>query len=98
MQAYELEVKVTKQSDGLWRAEVPVLKGCFVDAPKLSQALAELQQVAAMFLDVEKEDNPAALLSLEQKTEAPLRALLPIVIEEHSFRRVAVKAARPSKA
>ena len=36
---------------------MPVLQGCFVDEPTIAQALTEIQPVAAMFLDLLREEG-----------------------------------------
>jgi len=42
---YQAQLTVGRQEDGLWRVEVPGLHGCWVDAPTLAQAVAEIQEV-----------------------------------------------------
>jgi len=88
MRVYEVEVRITKQEDGLWRAQVPTLPGCFVDAAKLSEAISDLQEVVAMFLDLDEEEGLERTAVIETELEEPLRASIPVVIEEHSFRRL----------
>ena len=44
----ELEVVISKQSDGLWRAEVPALQGCFVDSDTLEEAMSDIRDVIEM--------------------------------------------------
>ena len=45
MQTYQVEVSIAKQEDGLWRAEVPVLPGCFVDSDTVGEAIQDIQDI-----------------------------------------------------
>jgi predicted RNase H-like HicB family nuclease len=88
MKTYNLEVRLSKQEDGLWRAEVPALGGCWVDAPTLRQALYDVQEVAAMVIDLSIErEEPLP------ETIAPVGgvhvATVPLVLGEYSFKRTA---------
>ena len=51
MQTYQVEVSISQQEDGLWRAEVPALPGCFVDAETLEEwrkdAVAQVEEAIA---------------------------------------------------
>ena len=87
MEIYEVEVRISKQEDGLWRAEVPSLPGCFVDDARLAQALTDIQEVAAMMLDLYLEQGKI-LPSAQRVDEGILvTTKVPIIIEEHKFRR-----------
>ncbi|MBI2917509.1 MAG: type II toxin-antitoxin system HicB family antitoxin [Chloroflexi bacterium] len=50
MQTYGVEVTVSKQEDGLWRAEVPALPGCFVDSETLEEAITDIQEGIRLFI------------------------------------------------
>jgi len=50
MQTYEVEVVISKQEDGLWRAEVPGVPGCFVDEDTLEEAVQDIQEVIQIFI------------------------------------------------
>ncbi len=54
---YQVKVTLGRQEDGLWRADVPSLPGCFVDAPTVAEAIADIQEVIAMALDDLNEQN-----------------------------------------
>jgi len=92
MLAINLKVKLSKQEDGLWRAEVPALAGCFVDGATVKDVLRDIQECAVMALDVliESGDLPPhiALVDIEDK-DVEIR--IPVVIDEHPFLRVATK-------
>lgn len=45
MAAYLFPITVSIQEDGLYRAECPLLQGCWVDAATLEEALADIQEV-----------------------------------------------------
>src|SRR5205823_5398307 len=91
---YQVEVQIGKQEDGLWRVEVPGLHGCWVDAPTLAQAIAEIQEVIAMVVDDSNEQGwqlPGSVTALETKPE---RAVLPVLLSEHRFTRPKSRSAR----
>ncbi len=54
---YALPVKISKQEDGLWRVECPVFPGCFVDDEDLSKALADVQNVIRMYVELYREQG-----------------------------------------
>ena len=87
MKVYNVEAAISRQSDGLWRAEVPGMAGCFVDAASLNQALSELSEVAATILDLRLEDGAALPRSVTPATASKLSARIPVSVEEHQIRR-----------
>ena len=52
---FQVPIEIIQMEDGLWRAEAPSLQGCWVDAPTMKHALAEMPQVIAMVLDLDLE-------------------------------------------
>lgn len=89
MKAYSIDVELSEQSDGLWRAQVAELPGCFVDAPTVAEALRDVQEAAAMFIDLCIEEGrpvPASVKAI--KADLP-RSKLVIVPEQHTFKRPA---------
>jgi len=86
MKAYRVEVRLSKQEDGLWRAEVPALPGCFVDGETVSGVLRDIQEVAAMAIDFFQGESGLPG-SIPQTDPAGMSVDLPILIEEHQFRR-----------
>jgi predicted RNase H-like HicB family nuclease len=93
--AYQAQLSIGRQEDGLWRVEVPDLHGCWVDAPTLAQALAEIQEVIAMVIDLSNEEGWSLPSSVTTLTDEPVAALLPIVLNEH---RPAPKGSRARRA
>jgi predicted RNase H-like HicB family nuclease len=93
---YNVPVVISKQEDGLWRAEVPVFQGCFVDAATLEEALSEVQEAAALFLDVYIEEQRPLPEGMEPLEGLPPMVALPIVHSEYKIRRYPVpgKSAR----
>ena len=87
MDSYSIEVRLSKQEDGLWRAEVPAMQGCFVDGPKLDEVLRDIQEVAAMFIDIELERGGVSEAVKPCAVEG-MTLRLPVIVSEHSFRRV----------
>ena len=51
MRTYQVEVSISKQEDGLWRAEVPVLPGCFVDSDTVEEAIQDIQEGIQLFIE-----------------------------------------------
>jgi predicted RNase H-like HicB family nuclease len=91
VKTYALEVSVSRQEDGLWRAEVPALPGCFVDSASLHEALRDVQECAAMMLHLYAEAGKP--LPIPQADAAgPLRATIPVAPQEYEMRR-----AKPSR-
>ena len=87
MKAYKLDVRISKQEDGLWRAEAPGLDGCFADAETIERAIQGVQECAAMALDVAIEDGESISEGVGQGIELPFMFSLPLVIEEHPMKR-----------
>ena len=93
---YNLEVRLSKQEDGLWRAEVPSLPGCFVDGESVKEVMQDIQACAAMALDIRLEQgkSPSELGAVAGET---LHLRVPVVVEEHWFRRPKGKTPRQHK-
>ncbi|HLF78132.1 MAG TPA: type II toxin-antitoxin system HicB family antitoxin [Dehalococcoidia bacterium] len=91
MRIYNLDVKLSKQEDGLWRAEVPGLQGCWVDAPTLMQALQDIQGAAALFIDLYIEENRQLPGSASAAGES-LKAIVPVIVEEQVVLRHRVRS------
>lgn len=51
---YNVAVRITKQEDGLFRAECPDLQGCFVDNATLEGALTDIQDAAQVWIESQK--------------------------------------------
>jgi predicted RNase H-like HicB family nuclease len=96
MNAYTIEVRLSKQEDGLWRAEVPALQGCWVDAETIELAIQGIQEVAAMALDLQKELGEQIPKKVSVGLDLPFKFSLPVVIEEHPMKRFAEKGKRKS--
>lgn len=84
---YQVEIRVGRQEDGLWRAEVPGLRGCWVDAATLAQAIADIQEVAAMAIDDYREQGWVLPTSVTLRVEEAASARIPVVVSEHEFTR-----------
>lgn len=97
---YQVQVAICKQEDGLWRAQVPVLPGCWVDATTLEQALSEIQEVIAMCLDIALEEGEELPAPVKQTgDDLPIVIALPIVLQEYRFKRLRVaRSSRPAAA
>ena len=89
---YEIDLRISRTEDELWRVEVPGLQGCWVDAKTLAQALAEIQDVVVMVADLHLEEGGTLPSSVRLVEGSPAKASLPVLIEEHPFRRVQPKA------
>ena len=85
---YQVPLKVTKQEDGLWRVEAPSLPGCFVDEPTLAEALYQMHEVVAMFLDLNQEERCPLPDEVKVCRTLPLYATIPVAPDEIEFHRV----------
>ena len=94
MKVFNIDVKLAKQEDGLWRATVPYLQGCWVDAETVHQALDEIQEVAAMIIDLLEENNEELPSSVSPSKEIAFEARIPLVFGEHHFVRRAPRRAK----
>jgi predicted RNase H-like HicB family nuclease len=98
MKAYRVEVRLSKQEDGLWRAEIPLMPGSFVDAPTIHEALNEIQEVAAMFIDLLEEEGRTVLRPISPAADESLDAILPVIVEEYAIRRPGRRSRRSASA
>jgi predicted RNase H-like HicB family nuclease len=73
---YAVPVKISRQEDGLWRVECPAFQGCFVDDADLSRALAEVQEVIKMYIDLYRQR--ARELPAEIDPDALILTLIPV--------------------
>lgn len=91
---YRVDVQVGRQEDGLWRVEVPGLPGCWVDAPTLAQAIADIQEGISMALDEYEEKEWPLPSSVSSFGAESCTVALPVVISEHPFSRPRRRAGR----
>ena len=84
---YQVPVEVGQQGDGLWRAEAPHLKGCWVDAPTMEEAITEINEVIAMVLDVYRERSWSLPEEVIATPAPPLHATIPVASGEGAPRR-----------
>ena len=82
---YQVPLKISKQEDGLWRVEAPDLQGCFVDEPTLAEALYQIHEVIAMFLDLNREDGHPLPEWVEVSETLPLYTSIPVFPDEIEF-------------
>ena len=91
---YNVPVTISKQEDGLWRVEAPSLPGCFVDDEKLEQALADIHEGVAMFLDVLQQEGTPPPADIVPCDTLPLALTVLVAPSEHSFRRFPLRSAK----
>ncbi len=72
MQTFDVEVVVSKQEDGLWRAEVPVLPGCFVDCDTLEEAITDIEEGIRLFIASYRKHGDPLPPELDTVSEAEL--------------------------
>jgi predicted RNase H-like HicB family nuclease len=94
MKAFNVNVRIGRQEDGLWRAEVPQLDGCFVDAPTLQEALDGIQEVVAMFIDLFEEYEKDLPASVSPTRDDEFDARLPVRVDEHKIIRKSPRRAK----
>jgi predicted RNase H-like HicB family nuclease len=97
MKLYSIEVKLDQQEDGLWRAEVPGLDGCFVDGARLEGVLNDIQEVASMFVDLYRERGLQLPPSVKLSSGPHLSAVLPIVAGEHLSKTPRARSSAPAR-
>ena len=85
---YQVPLKINKQEDGLWRIEAPSLPGCFVDEPTLAEALYQIHEVVAMFVDLNREEGHPLSHEVKVSRTLPLYASIPVAPDEVEFYRV----------
>ncbi len=88
MTCYQVPLEINIQEDGLYRVESPHLQGCWVDAPTIKQAMEGIQEVIAMTIDIYEEDAWPLPEQVIATDALPLKATVPVVINEHKFRRI----------
>ena len=81
-------MSVCRQDDGLWRAEVLSIPGCFVDANTIHEAISDIQESAAMMLDLIIEQGAILPDGVNIAPDDSFDFSLPLVIEEHTFERM----------
>ena len=91
---YVANLKIGRQEDGLCRVEVPDFRGCWVDAPTLAEALADIQEVIAMSIDYSKEQGLELPSSITPLADGPASAQMPVIVSEFVFRRPQAKRPR----
>ena len=85
---YHVPLEISKQGDGLWRVKVPSLPGCFVDEPTLADALYEIHEVIAMFIDIHQEEGRTLPDEIKEITTLPIQATIQVAPGEIDFDRV----------
>ena len=68
MLTYQVEVSVSKQEDGLCRAEVPALPVCFVDSDTIEEAIQDIQEGIQLFIESYRERDKPLPAELEAVT------------------------------
>ena len=87
MKIHDVPVELSKQEDGLWRVVAPSLPGCRVDAPTLHEALCDIQEGIAMFLDFYQEQGRVLPAEISGRDEEVAKFTLPIIVSEHQIKR-----------
>ncbi len=80
MAVYNIAVRISKQVDGLYRAECPHLQGCFVDGPTMASVLADIQDAIHLWLESQKAmgwDLPAGITPCD---ELPINTCIPVAV------------------
>ena len=94
MKAFHIDVELSKQEDGLWRASVPGVQGCWVDAETVKQALEDIQDVAVMILDLMEENHETLPPAVSPMQDPAFSARIPVVVGEHPFVHRATRRAK----
>ncbi len=94
---YQAEVCITKQEDGLWRLYVPEINGAWVDTKTIEEGFTELQGAIALALHFYKERGWPLPPSISVKEGQPVKANLPILMEEYTIRSAEERSAKRRK-
>ena len=89
MKVFNVQVELATQEDGLWRASVPGLQGCWVDAPTMEESITEIQEVVAMYVDFLEERSEALPGSLQPEGGPSFKATIPVDVAAYTFSRPA---------
>jgi predicted RNase H-like HicB family nuclease len=73
---YAVPVEISQQEDELWRVECPAFQRCFVDDADLSQALADIQEVIKLNIDLYRERGEP--LPAEINPDALILTVIPV--------------------
>jgi predicted RNase H-like HicB family nuclease len=84
---YQVPIQITKQEDDLWRVEVPVLQGCWVDAETVEQGIHDIQEVIDMTLDFYLKEGWPLPSGIAPVAKEPFFGALPIAMDEYVFKR-----------
>jgi predicted RNase H-like HicB family nuclease len=85
---YQVPLEISKQGDDLWRVKVPSLPGCFVDEPTLADALYQIHEVIAMFLDIHQEEGRTLPDEIKESITLPIQVTIQVAPDEIAFDRV----------
>lgn len=80
MALYEVKVRISKQEDGLYRAECPDLQGCFVDDRTLEGALTNIQDAIQLWLSSQKTMGWEFPKKVRLCKEFPLETSIPVEV------------------
>ncbi len=94
---YNVPVTVSKQEDGLWRAEAPGIQACWVDAETLEQALADIHEVIVMAFDLDLGDPGDLPAGIVRSEALPFTVTVPVNPAEHHIKRYPVRAAKAKR-
>ena len=73
MKTLIIRVKLTQEEDGRWSVLVPDLPGCYTWADTREQALANIQEAAALYIETLKDDGlpiPPGVIVTDEPTIA----------------------------
>lgn len=82
---YQAEIHIAKQEDGLWRLYVPEMKGCWVDAKTLEEGFTEIQEAIALAICYYQEHEWPLPKSVSVGEGQPVKAIMPVLLEEYRF-------------
>ncbi|MSQ10397.1 MAG: type II toxin-antitoxin system HicB family antitoxin [Dehalococcoidia bacterium] len=82
-----VDVRISKQEDGIWRVEVPGLQGGWTDAPTIEEALRDLHEIVALMLDFDEAHDHPLPESIRPADTLPQAATILVDTSEHVIKR-----------
>ena len=80
MALYNIPVRISKQEDGLYRAECPDLQGCFTDSKTLDGAITDIQDAIHVWLSSQKAMGWQLPKAIKPCDELPVEAQIPVEV------------------
>ena len=81
MASYEVEVRVGPWEDGGYRAEAVGLRGCWVTADTMGQAIEDIREVLRLWIEASREHDMPMPPGLGDASDVRMKVLVPVGAE-----------------